>query len=347
MEHSKEFLALAEDARSRVREISVEETQARIKAGATLIDVREDNEWNASRAAGAVHVGRGVIERDIIHQFPDKSAELILYCGGGYRSALAADNLQKMGYTNVLSMTGGWSAWKEKRAPIENINMEEKDFDPRERTKEIAAEFLAKGDAVGWFDALYKEAAGDNEKIPWADLEPNKFLRRFAEQTNLRGNGRRALVVGCGLGDDARFLYELGFRVTAFDISPTAIEWARRLHSDTDIKFLVADLFDPPKEWFQAFEFVVEVYTIQPLPLEMRAKVVDAIASFVELNGRLVVVTRGRDDDEEPPELPWALSRRDLSRFEVNGFEQIYFEEMPGDEEAVPVKRFVVEYVKK
>ena len=136
--------------------------------------------------------------------------------------------------------------------------------DARERTKQIQAEYAERSDAVGWFEALYKEAAGDSEKIPWADLEPNKFLRRWAEKTNLRGNDRNALVVGCGLGDDARFLHDLGFRVTAFDISPTAIEWARRLHADTDLKFLVADLFNQSKEWFQAFEFGLEVYTIQP-----------------------------------------------------------------------------------
>lgn len=219
-------------------------------------------------------------------------------------------------------------------------------MDPRERTKEIQAEFAEKGDATGWFDALYKEAAGDNERIPWADLEPNRFFREWAEKTNLQGNNRNALVVGCGLGDDARYLHDLGFKVTAFDISPTAIEWARRLHSKTDINFVVADLFDVPKEWYQAFEFVLEVYTIQPLPLEMRSRVIDAIANFVELRGKLLVVTRGREDDEIPAELPWALSRMDLSRFEENGFRQVSFEEVPGDEEP-PIPRFVVEYLKK
>jgi SAM-dependent methyltransferase len=219
--------------------------------------------------------------------------------------------------------------------------------DARERTKEIQSKFAEKGDALGWFEALYKEASGDNEKIPWADLEPNKFLRYWAEKTNLQGNNRNALVVGCGLGDDAKFLHDLGFNVTAFDISPTAIEWARKLHSETDIKFFVADLFDTPKEWFQAFEFVLEVYTIQPLPLEIRPKVIDAIANFVEFpNGKLVVVTRGREDDEIPPEMPWALSRADLLRFEANNLQQTYFEEMLGDEEP-PIPRFVVEYEKK
>ena len=119
MEHSKEFLELAEAARNRVNEISVAETLERLKNGATLIDVREDNEWEKAHAKGAIHIGRGVIERDIIGKFPNKENELILYCGGGYRSVLAADNLQKMGYTNVLSMAGGWTAWKEADAPIE------------------------------------------------------------------------------------------------------------------------------------------------------------------------------------------------------------------------------------
>ena len=119
MEHTQEFLELAEGARSRVKEISVAETLDKVKNGTTLIDVREDNEFAAGHAKGAIHIGRGVIERDIIGKFPDKGQELILYCGGGYRSALAADNLQKMGYTNVLSMIGGWTAWNEANAPTE------------------------------------------------------------------------------------------------------------------------------------------------------------------------------------------------------------------------------------
>lgn len=215
----------------------------------------------------------------------------------------------------------------------------------RERTKQLQAEFAERGDVTGWFDELYREAEGDNEKIPWADLAPNKFLVRFAEKTDLKGENRKALVVGCGLGDDARFLHDSGFNVTAFDISKTAIEWARKLHSDTDIKFFVADLFNSPNEWFQAFDFVLEVYTIQPLPLEMRSKVIDAIAAFVGFDGKLLIVTRGREDDEIPPELPWALSRKDLSRFVENGLKQVFFEESFGDEEP-PIKRFTVEYLR-
>ena len=119
MEHSSEFLKITGDAKSRVREMSVEEAQKRMLEGATLIDVREDNEFETSHASGARHMGRGIIERDIVQTFPDKNAELILYCGGGYRSALATDSLQKMGYTNVWSMAGGWHAWEESGAPTE------------------------------------------------------------------------------------------------------------------------------------------------------------------------------------------------------------------------------------
>ena len=121
MEHSEGFLRLVDEAKSRIREVTAEEAQARVSSGgrARLIDVREDNEWEAGHAQGAEHMGRGIIERDIEQKAPDKEAELILYCGGGYRSALAADSLQRMGYRNVLSMAGGWKAWKEAGLPTE------------------------------------------------------------------------------------------------------------------------------------------------------------------------------------------------------------------------------------
>jgi rhodanese-related sulfurtransferase len=121
MIHTQGFLKLVNDAKTRIKEVSVEDACARIGAAtnARLIDVREDNEWQAAHAVGAEHIGKGIIERDIETAVPDKSTELILYCGGGYRSALATDALQKMGYTNVWSMAGGWKAWKESGAPVE------------------------------------------------------------------------------------------------------------------------------------------------------------------------------------------------------------------------------------
>jgi rhodanese-related sulfurtransferase len=119
MIHSAEFLEIVNDAKSRVKECDVAGALQLIERGAALIDVREDNEYAAGHASGARHLGRGVIERDIVAAIPDKNAVIVLYCGGGYRSALAADNLQKMGYSNVWSMDGGWKAWKEAGAPVD------------------------------------------------------------------------------------------------------------------------------------------------------------------------------------------------------------------------------------
>ena len=121
MKHSEGFLKIVNDAKTRIKEVTVADTRDRLatNSGVRLIDVREDDEWRAGRAAGAEHLGKGIIERDIEASAPDKSTELILYCGGGYRSALAADVLQGMGYTNVWSMAGGWKAWQDSGAPVE------------------------------------------------------------------------------------------------------------------------------------------------------------------------------------------------------------------------------------
>ncbi len=119
MIHSEEFLAIVNDAMERVREITVQQAIERVASGAKLIDVREDKEFETAHAREAKHMGRGIIDRDIVQTFPDKDTEMVLYCGGGYRSALAANNLQKMGYTNVWSMAGGWHAWEEAGAPVE------------------------------------------------------------------------------------------------------------------------------------------------------------------------------------------------------------------------------------
>ena len=119
MKHSPGFLKLVDDAKSRVREISVEDARKKLGTGAHVIDVREQNEWSAGHIRGAEYVGRGVLERDIEQKIPDKNAELILYCGGGFRSALSADNLQRMGYKNVTSMAGGWREWQAQGLPTE------------------------------------------------------------------------------------------------------------------------------------------------------------------------------------------------------------------------------------
>jgi rhodanese-related sulfurtransferase len=119
--HTARFLQIVNDARSRVKELNVQDVKQKLDRGEKfhLVDVREDSEWNAGHLPGAQHIGKGVIERDIETKIPDTGAEIVLYCGGGYRSALAADALQKMGYTNVFSMDGGWRGWNEAKLPVE------------------------------------------------------------------------------------------------------------------------------------------------------------------------------------------------------------------------------------
>lgn len=119
--HNEGFLALVNDAKSRIRQIDMSAYKQLKEAGDphVLIDVREDNEWAAGHAAGAKHLGKGIIERDIETEIPDKSAKLVLYCGGGFRSALVADSLRQMGYTNAISLDGGWRAYSESGLPVE------------------------------------------------------------------------------------------------------------------------------------------------------------------------------------------------------------------------------------
>lgn len=121
MQHNEGFLKLVQEAKSRIRECTVGDVMDRMERGDLfhLVDVREESEWEAGHVRGAIHLGKGIIERDIEKTIPDHGAEIVLYCGGGYRSALAAENLQKMGYTNVLSMGGGWRSWHERGYPVE------------------------------------------------------------------------------------------------------------------------------------------------------------------------------------------------------------------------------------
>jgi len=119
-QHSERFLKIVKDAKQRVRELSVDDIKAKLDQGEKflLVDVREESEYAADHLPGAIHLGKGIIERDIESRVPDQKTQLVLYCGGGFRSALAADNLQKMGYSNVISMDGGIRDWREKRYPL-------------------------------------------------------------------------------------------------------------------------------------------------------------------------------------------------------------------------------------
>ncbi len=144
----------------------------------------------------------------------------------------------------------------------------------RSRARELAATHLADGDTFGWFEPLYAEAGGDPDKIPWADRRPNPNLTDWLETERIRGDGRTALVIGCGLGDDAQLLAELGFRVTAFDVASTAISWCRKRFPQSPVCYEAADLLDMPSAWRGAFDFVLEAYTLQVLPPGLRAEAI-------------------------------------------------------------------------
>src|SRR5208282_1513628 len=147
----------------------------------------------------------------------------------------------------------------------------------RARTRELAAEYIRKGDPLGWFEKLYQEAERGDAAIPWADLKPNPRLIDFWKAHPLETVGKRALVIGSGFGDDSEQLAAWGFKTTGFDISKTAIEATKKRFPNTPVEYVMADLFDPPPAWLRSFDFVLEIYTVQSLPAELRPKAIEAI----------------------------------------------------------------------
>ena len=209
--------------------------------------------------------------------------------------------------------------------------------------RRVAQEHLDNGDHAGWFERLYSAAAGDPKRIPWADLAPNPNVTRYIEAKGLRGAGKKALKVGCGLGDDAEYLARVGFRVLAFDVAPTSIAWCRRRFPQSQVDYAVCDLFHAPEAWRHAFEFVLESYTLQVLPAHIRRKAMACIAQFVAPGGTLLVIARGRDEGEPKGEMPWPLLKSELEGFRKSGLEEITFEDYQ-DEDEPEVRRFRAVY---
>ena len=216
----------------------------------------------------------------------------------------------------------------------------------RKIARKLAREFIERGDALGWFEALYSQAAGDATIIPWADLKVNPNLEGWLRREKIQGKGKKALKVGCGLGDDAERLAVLGFEVTAFDISPTAIKWCQKRFPGTRVKYLVQDLLRVSPEWDGAFDFVLESYTLQVLTGELRKPAIESISRFVAPGGLLLVIARGREPEDPPGDMPWPLVRDELRHFEKEGLKEVSFEEYL-DKEDPPVRRFRVEYRRK
>ncbi len=211
----------------------------------------------------------------------------------------------------------------------------------RARVAALARRHLHAGDPLGWFEALYQAADGDAGEIPWADLRPNPMLERWlAARPDLGGT---ALVVGCGLGDDAEALARAGWTVTAFDVSTTSIAWCRRRFAHSRVDYQVADLLQQPPAWRASFDLVAEIYTLQSLPPSMRPAAIDALIDALRVGGRLLVITRGRDDAATPSGPPWPVSVAELEQLtqrqlSLDRFEDFY------DDEAPPQRRFVALY---
>lgn len=217
--------------------------------------------------------------------------------------------------------------------------------DVRSKICRMAQEASAAGNPVGWFDEFYRAAAGETSQVPWAKLKVNPNLAEWLTANSLATTGKNALVVGCGLGDDAEELARLGFKTTGFDISQTAINWCQSRFPNSPVNYLSADLLDLPQEWKGEFDFIFEAYTLQVLSSDLRQQAMAGMAGCLSSQGRLLIVTRARDDTEQLEQLPWPMSSRELAYLETRGLRQVSFEDYI-ERVDPPVRRFRAAYQK-
>jgi SAM-dependent methyltransferase len=213
----------------------------------------------------------------------------------------------------------------------------------RTRARELAAEYTEKGDPLGWFEALYREAEGGESVVPWVDCRANSHLIEFWNAHPQDGEGKSALVIGSGLGDDAEQLDVWGFKTSAFDISPTAIEACRKRFPKSRVEYLAADLLEPPPTWSRRFDFVFEAYTFQVLPPNLRRVAMEKTAEFLRPGGTLLLIARGREETEPEGKMPWPLTRTELAVLGGMGLSEESFEDYL-DSEDPPVRRFRAAY---
>ena len=190
-------------------------------------------------------------------------------------------------------------------------------------------------DPTGWFDSIYKSANGDHTKVFWADLEPSPYFVSWLEKNPIDKPSKRACVIGCGVGDDAEALSKFGFEVTAFDISVTAIELCKNRYKDTKVNYVVADLFDYPKEWFESFDVVYECNTIQVLPGDYRIKARIAMSSLICKDGYILVSCRSRNEGEKENSIPLPLTKCEMDEF-VNSDKLKEISFLAYDDEQIP-----------
>ncbi|HYO81480.1 MAG TPA: class I SAM-dependent methyltransferase [Bryobacteraceae bacterium] len=214
---------------------------------------------------------------------------------------------------------------------------------PRDSTfaREIARQHFRRSDPTSWFDVLYREAQGQMRRVPWADDGPNTHLVEWARanSSHMDGPGRTAFVAGCGLGEDAEYLAAHGFDVLAVDISQTAIHWCRDRFPQSRVQYIAADLLRLPFAASAGFDLVLEIYTVQSIPPEWRSSMMEALANLVAPGGLLLSIARGRDEADDPGDMPWPLTRTELGTYEISGLKAGGFDDVIDDEDP-PVRRF-------
>ena len=199
------------------------------------------------------------------------------------------------------------------------------------RAAELSADAIRRGDPTAWFDRLYAAGSAGEVSMPWDRTEPQVDLRAWAERENLDGTGRRAVVVGCGLGADAEYLAALGFSTTAFDISPTAVDVARGRNPESSVDYRVADLLALPEDWALSFDLVVEIFTLQALPDPPRERAADVVTGLVADGGTLLAVAfRYADSGSAGAGPPFPLDRRFMESLARDGLHAHDLEEIDG-----------------
>jgi SAM-dependent methyltransferase len=193
----------------------------------------------------------------------------------------------------------------------------------------LAQAAVAAGDATGWFEQLWSKGRAGEIPVPWDTGQAHPLLAEWIGAREAAGPAQRAVVVGCGLGADAELVATRGFDTVAFDVSPSAIELARERHPDSPVKYEQADLFELNEQWHQAFGLVVDVYTVQALPVSLRHQATAAVADLVAPSGTLLLLMSAQDDDTDSQGPPWPLSRRDIDAFGSQGLTPVKVERLP------------------
>jgi len=200
--------------------------------------------------------------------------------------------------------------------------------DPEVHARRLAGEALAAGEPTGWFEPLYAAAEAGEAVVPWDRGIPHQLLVAWADAAGLDGAGKHALVVGCGLGEDAEFVARFGFETIAFDVSASAIRAARRRFPASPVHYMTADLLDPPPSWRYAFDLVVESMTLQALPDPPRRHAIPNVADMVASGGTLLVIARARDEGSEPDDgPPWSLTRAEIDALTATGLRPVRIDE--------------------